>query len=77
VQAERFADRLRSEAGPSRAEQARRGLSLATSRKPDTGEVERAVAFMNELEENGTPSDQVLDRFALLVLNLNEFIYLD
>jgi hypothetical protein len=76
-QAARFAERLRREAGTDRADQARLALSLATSREPKRSEVRQALAFMDELESGGTPSERVLDRFALLVLNLNEMMYLD
>jgi len=76
-QAARFAQRLRDEAGADRADQARLALNLATSRKPSNKEIRQALAFMDELESGGTPSERVLDRFALLVLNLNEMMYLD
>jgi len=76
-QAARFAERLRREAGTDRADQARLALNLATSRTPTRDEIRQALAFMDELETGGTPSDRVLDRFALLVLNLNEMMYLD
>jgi hypothetical protein len=73
-----FAGRLKKEAGDSPAAQVRLGLSLATSRAPTSGEVDRGVAFMKRLMENHKASrDVALEQFALLVLNLNEFVYLD
>ncbi len=76
-QAARFAERLRREAGPDRADQARLALNLATSRKPKIKEIRQALKLMDDLESGGTPPERVLDRFALLVLNLNEMMYLD
>ncbi len=76
-QASRFAERLRLEAGSDRADQARLALNLATSRKPTFKEIRQSLALMDELEAGGTPKNRVLDRFTLLVLNLNEMMYLD
>ncbi len=76
-QASRFAERLRREAGPDRADQARLALNLATSRKPTIKEIRQSLALMDDLKAGGTSEDLVLDRFALLVLNLNELMYLD
>ena len=73
-----LAGRLKKEAGESPEAQVRLGLSLATSRTPTSAEVDRGVAFMKRLMENHKATgDVALEQFALLVLNLNEFAYLD
>jgi hypothetical protein len=77
-QARIFAARLRQDAGTDPRAQVRLALSLATSRTPTAGEIERGVRFMQALQSRdaATP-DVALDMFCLLVLNLNEFVYLD
>jgi hypothetical protein len=77
-EARNFAKRLRKDAGDAPDAQVRLALRLATSREPLADEVERGVAFMRTLKETHKASDEVaLNQFALLVLNLNEFVYLD
>ena len=73
-----LADRIRRTAGPSSAEQVECGLSIVFSRKPQPQEVQAGVRMMEEVARVGNLSPkEALDRFALLALNLNEFIYLD
>ncbi|HET6881729.1 MAG TPA: DUF1549 domain-containing protein [Pirellulales bacterium] len=77
-QAHEFAERLRREAGDDRACQVRLALRLALARPPDDASVSRGVTLIERLElENGLDRQRALDYYALLVLNLNEFIYLD
>jgi hypothetical protein len=77
-QARVFAARLRKEAGDEVRAQVRLALGLATSRAPDEAEVQRGVRFMEALRTQDRASAEVaLDMFCLLVLNLNEFVYLD
>ena len=76
-QARVFAARLRKEAGAEPAAQARLALALATSRTPAAAEVQRGVRFMEALRQDGASADTALDLYCLLVLNLNEFVYLD
>ena len=77
-QARVFAARLRKETGDSVASQVRRGLRLVTGRRPEDNEVERGVALIEDLrQEHGASAEEALDQFALLLLNLNEFLYLD
>ena len=72
-----FAERLRNEASDAES-QVRRGLELATSRVPTSEEVQRGVEFLAEIKAAGSLDDRVaLDRFALLCMNLNEFMFLD
>jgi mono/diheme cytochrome c family protein len=77
-QAKLFADRLRREAGPDRARQVEHALRLATGRKPTEKEIGRGVALIAALlERDGASPELALDSFCLVVLNLNEFLYLD
>jgi hypothetical protein len=51
---------------------------LVTSRPATKPEIDRGLAFMAELKQVVGMDDKVaLDRFALLAMNMNEFIYLD
>ena len=73
-----FAERIRQNAGPSPREQVEKGLSLVFSRMPKPEEVKAGVRMMEDVAKAGGLSPkEALDRFALLALNLNEFIYLD
>ena len=53
-------------------------MRLAVGREPAPADVTRGVEFMTRLREqhNASP-DVALDQFCLMVLNLNEFVYLD
>jgi len=54
------------------------GLRLVLCREPESSEVQQALTFMQELQQHeGVSPEVALDRFALLALNLNEFIFLD
>ena len=76
-QAESFAKRLEQDAADTRSRVAL-ALRLATSREPETKEVQQGVDMMDELEKELHMSrHQALQRFCLLVLNMNEFVYLD
>ena len=73
--ADRFAARLREEAGDSPAAQVRRALELALGRSPRADEITSHVMFMRDLaKEQGVDA---LALFCLVVLNLNEYAYLD
>ncbi|OYV83909.1 MAG: hypothetical protein B7Z73_15760, partial [Planctomycetia bacterium 21-64-5] len=77
-QAGKLAERLRREAGDDRAGQVRLALRLALCRPPDGPSIARGVALMEQLEkEHGLDGKRALDYYCLLVLNLNEFVYLD
>jgi hypothetical protein len=77
-QAAHFASRLRREAGDEPAAQIQRGLRLALQREPSQEEVALCLntlsKFQNELQ---LPKESALQRVALMILNLNEFLYLD
>ncbi|GMW00781.1 MAG: hypothetical protein AMXMBFR84_19180 [Candidatus Hydrogenedentota bacterium] len=72
-----LAERLRA-ASSDRAEQVRQGWALVTQRPATEKEVEQSLLLMHELQEKYAITDeQALDRFSLVALNLNEFMYLD
>jgi hypothetical protein len=77
-QAEAFANRLQSEAGDDREAQVRRALRLALSRQPDAKSLERGLRLLQSLEmQPGVGAGAALKYYCLMVLNLNEFAYLD
>ena len=58
--------------------QIRHVLQRATHRKPTDEEVQDGLDLIKELKEKTKASqDDAMQRFCLLVLNLNEFLYLD
>ncbi|HEX5272725.1 MAG TPA: DUF1553 domain-containing protein, partial [Gemmataceae bacterium] len=67
-QAAHFAARLRREAGADPAAQVRRAFELALCRPPRDEELKAAVAFLRRRR---------LEALCLVVLNLNEFVYLE
>ena len=77
-QAIAFANRMRWEGGVTVEDRVRFGLRLVLCREPIPTEMQQALAFMQELQQSeGVTSEVALDRFALLALNLNEFVFLD
>jgi len=76
-QAKALADRLRREAGPETPARVALALRLATGREPADAEVARGVALVAGLVRDGVPAASALETFGLVVLNLDEFIYLD
>ena len=77
-QAEQFAARVRREAGSEPRQQVHRALRLALCRTPASAEVSRGVALLDKLaREHDLSADAALQYYCLLVLNLNEFVYLD
>ncbi|MBR91139.1 MAG: hypothetical protein CMO66_07765 [Verrucomicrobiales bacterium] len=76
--AKTFAQRLRAEAGDDPVEQVARAFRITFSRTPSQKEIAAGLAMLKDMRENAGLSEQIaLERFALLALNLNEFIYLD
>ena len=63
-----FAERLHTEAGPDKAKQVELAYRLATGRAPTARERQLALDFLRE---------QPLKEFALAVLNLNQFLYVE
>jgi hypothetical protein len=77
-QADALAARLRREAGADVSRQVRLALTLATSRPAADAEVRRGVALIEALQaKDGVAPEAALKYFCLVVLNLNEFVYLD
>ncbi len=77
-QAVAFANRMRWEGGVTVKDRVRFGLRLVLCREPEPTEIQQALTFMRELQQHeGVSAEVALDRFALLALNLNEFIFLD
>jgi hypothetical protein len=81
-QAREFAARVRREAGgPDAADvpaQVRRALEIALVRPATDAEVERGVALVDRLDDaDGVSPSRAMELFCLMVLNLNEFAYLD
>ncbi len=77
-QAGQFAERLPNQAPGSLEQQARLGLRLVTQRPPLDAEVKRALGFVAELrDKDGLSAERSLDLLCLMLLNLNEFVYLD
>lgn len=76
-QAELLAARLRRDAETPEA-RVRLGFELVTARDAQDDEVARGLQFLNEMQQDeGLSADRALDRFSLLLLNLNEFMFLD
>ncbi len=73
----KFAERLEREQ-PDEAGRVRLAFDLATGHAATDDEVKTGLDFLNAMEtKHGLDAHKALDRFALLVLNLNEFVYLD
>jgi hypothetical protein len=76
--AKSFANRLRKEAGEEPVKQVKHALKLVFSRSPQKNEINAGVEMMKSMKNRFSLSqEEALDRFALLALNLNEFVYLD
>ena len=78
AQARLLAERLERDAGSDLATQVRLAIKLTTARDAQPEEVERGVAFINTLiSRENLSRDQARGFFALLALNMNEFLFLD
>ena len=77
-EAGKLANRLKSEAGEDVRKQVALGLRLVTCRTPTGAEVDRGVALINGLEkQDGATHEVAMKEFSLMVLNLNEFAYVE
>ncbi len=73
-----LADRLRKEAPQGVDQQIERGFRLATGRSPSPEETEELSGLLRDLQQQfGLSADQALQRLCLVLLNLNEFLYLE
>ena len=76
--AKQFANRLRQEAGEDIREQIKRALQIVYSRPLQENEIDQCVAAVNDLmAKHSLNEEEAMNRFSLLALNLNEFLYLD
>ena len=76
--AKQFAERLRQEAGEEIREQIKRALQIVYSRPLQENEIDQCVNAVNDLmAKHSLNEEEAMDRFSLLALNLNEFLYLD
>ena len=76
--AKSFANRLRTEAGEEPNKQVEHALKLVFSRNPKADEIGAGVEMIKNMKDKfNLSNEEALDRFALLALNLNEFVYLD
>ncbi|MCB1086422.1 MAG: DUF1553 domain-containing protein, partial [Verrucomicrobiae bacterium] len=72
-----LADRL-SQFSRDPQEQVKEGLTLALQRDPSADEIRQCLNFMQGIQSQSRLDDRVaLERFALMTLNLNEFVFLD
>ena len=73
-----MAQRVRAEAGEASHERVRHALRLALQREPHEKTVAEGVELIGHYRErHGLGADEALKQYCLLVLNLNEFVYLD
>ena len=73
-----FASRLMKEAPGDLSGQVKRGIRLTTGRVPAEAEMAKDVAFVNDMKAKHKLDDNTaLTRYCLLLLNANEFVYLD
>jgi mono/diheme cytochrome c family protein len=75
AQAKNFAARVLAEAPASPRDQVARAFQIALSRKPEPAEIDAALTFLNKQQPGGARG--ALEQFALVLLNSNEFFYLN
>ena len=72
-----FAKRL-IQSGDNNEDRVREAFRIAFCRDPKNAEIASGVQMIQDIKKKaGLNDDQALERFALLTLNLNEFVYLD
>ena len=81
-QARVFAARIRREAGgPTGSDlsaQVRLALELALTRSVGEAEITKGVQLIEKLsQQEGVSRDRAMELYCLMILNLNEFTYLD
>lgn len=77
-QAADFAKRVRKEAGNDVQQQVALAYRLALGREPDAKLIDRGLNLIETMKTKHEKSaDEALNQFCLMVLNLNEFVYLD
>lgn len=77
-QARLFAERLRSEHPDNREKQIELAIRLTTGRDPVRAEIDRDNQFIQSLiEKENLDEPKAMQNYALLILNTNEFFYLN
>jgi hypothetical protein len=77
-QAGLFAARLRKESGSDTKAQVRLALNIAACRPPSEREIDRGVKLIERLKkQDGVSDEAALRDFCLMVLTVNELLYLD
>ncbi|MFM7135084.1 MAG: DUF1553 domain-containing protein, partial [Planctomycetota bacterium] len=77
-EARKLARRLEREHPGDLRSQVARGRRLTSGREPAAAEIDEAVAFLDELRaKEGLDAAQALDSLCLVLLNMNEFLYID
>jgi len=77
-QAAHFAARLKQEAGDDLEAQLKRGLEIVTARPADSKSLAIAREMAQKLQKDHELNvEQVLERFCLVALNMNEFMFID
>ncbi len=76
-QASLLAERIDLESGAALDAQVARALQLVTGRTPEDLEIRRGVELIEGLQDDGLDRPTARKYFCLVVLNLNEFLYLD
>jgi hypothetical protein len=77
-QARVLAARVCREAGDNANEQIRYGLRLILARQPRDDEIAQCAALLKDLQQqDGLSVEAAMNAVCLLMLNLNEFVYLD
>jgi hypothetical protein len=71
-----FAAWLMNESPNDAADQVRRAIRLTTGRVPSEDEIGKDVAFLNGLRRKASDAD-ALKQYCLMLLNTNEFVYVD
>lgn len=73
-----FAERLQKETPDDLPAQVKRAIRLTTGREPSEAEVKKDAAFVEELQnKNSLSKEAALKNYCLMILNTNEFVYLD
>jgi hypothetical protein len=76
-QADALATRLRKEAGDDPVALVRRAFRVALGRSPRVEELEECVTYLTGGQESAAVTPQQLAAFCLVLLNTNEFAYLN
>lgn len=78
ARASEFARRIQNEAGTDRDSQIRAAYRLSFGREPSPAELSAAAEFLNtQAARNAEAASNVLADFCHVLLNSNEFLYVD